>query len=148
MKNILKIVLVVGILGVTGIVILLVRKQIQNKKDREILNGMTESEFLKSIRPAWENKFISSQISWLKKQPDYSYDSIVSINPEFNSVMDPEYKAFVQNRAEGSARGSWETLNPNPLDYDWSRIYWLPTEIDKMGLNINHDRVQELIKKI
>jgi len=148
MKKVVKIFIILAVFGVIGAIFLVLKKKKQDAKDREILNGMTGKEFLERIRPAWKNKFISSQISWLKNQPEYSKSYIVENNPDFTSVMDANLQKYIDETTRGSAEGSWSQLKPNPMDFDWSRLYWLPQEIDKMGLNINHERVQELIRKI
>jgi hypothetical protein len=144
MKKFLKIFIIFAVFGVIGLAVYFIKKRKQDEKDRDILNGMTSDEFLDSIRPAWKNKFISAQVSWLKDQPEYTINTI-QMEQKINY---DEAKKFRDETTLGSATASWNELKPNPNDFDWARIYWLPTEIDNMGLNINHERVKELISKI
>ena len=156
MKKFIKILVVFAIFGVIGLAVMAVRKKKKESKDREILNGMTGSEFLDRIRPAWESKFKTAQESWLRDQPEYDRSFNGSFQEyKYNIGGDPvpqksqsQIDAEIDKLVKGSAEGSWNELSPNPNDYDWARLYWLPTEIDRMGLNINHDRVRELIAKI
>lgn len=158
MKLWIKILIGVAILAVIITAIYIYKKRKQAKEDLKILNGLTADEFLRIMTKKWKDKFYEGQMNYLT---DVNVHPQFEINPygdneqnEWQEFKDGEPVYNSKELEEIMAReipkivdNIWST-NPNPLDYDWARYYWLPSAVDNLGINYNNPRVKELIKKL
>ncbi len=146
MKKVVLILIVILIVAgsVYGFYYVTKRKE-KVAEEKEVFKGMTGKEFVKQFLPVWKAKYFDAMYAYLRdveaKRFSTHYDGVI----DGKSLTDrkAELEAYVKKETQRA----WDE-GVNPLDFEWSRKYWLPSTIDDMGLNYNDEIVQEYIKQI
>ena len=136
-----RVLIIIGILILIAGISFGVWKYYRNKRDendRKHLNGMTRKEFLEAMRARWEPKYKSAINDWIRNNPTY----MVTITDEADKAG-----RTVEEQINLQVAGHWNE-NPNPTTFDWAVTYWLPVEVDKLGIDYNDALVQQLIREI
>ena len=58
-----------------------------------------------------------------------------------------DYEQMKQEAINTAVDWAW-AKDPNPMDIEWARTFWLPKVIDGMDINTNDKLVEELLYKI
>lgn len=143
-----KIIVVIVVLGAVSIALYLVWKRNRDKSDRLVLNGMTRKEFLSSIRPLWESEYKKAMHAYISDPAtEWNRAIIDQLQSKPLPANSADYEQMKQEAINTAVDWAW-AKDPNPMDIEWARTFWLPKVIDGMDINTNDKLVEELLYKI
>ncbi len=143
-----RIIIAILILSAISLTIYFLWKRKRDKEDRIILNGKTRSEFLDVMRKAWESEYRTAMKSYVNDTTtDWNQEIRKDLTERGLNIQSTEYHQAYEDAKQYAVDFAW-SKDPNPMDIDWARQFWVPKVTDEMNVNVNDDLVQKLLYKI